>query len=184
MSCLIDTTGNPLTMEFQPLSTQSVQQSMDFWQPALLSIDREHLPEMPLLNSRARDIKRTHGYANGAEQIYVDNIVGHQFRLSAKPNYKVLGLDAEKASLWAKDVEARFTDWAEDPDCWIDAEEKRTLTMMARESVRHYASQGEILASAEWRRASNHQRPQTCIKLIGVRLFFNDKQLPHLSGFQ
>ncbi|MGI0118305.1 phage portal protein [Zooshikella sp. RANM57] len=153
-------------MESHPLSTKSVQQSMDFWQPALLSIDREHLPEMPLLNSRARDIKRTHGYANGAEQIYVDNIVGHQFRLSAKPNYKVLGLDAEKASLWAKDVEARFTDWAEDPDCWIDAEEKRTLTMMARESVRHYASQGEILASAEWRRASNNHRPQTCIKLI------------------
>ncbi|MBU2714443.1 phage portal protein, partial [Zooshikella harenae] len=60
----------------------------------------------------------------------------------------------------------RFTDWAEDPDCWIDAEEKRTLTMMARESVRHYASQGEILASAEWRRSLNNNRPQTCIKLI------------------
>ncbi|MCX4025177.1 phage portal protein [Spartinivicinus marinus] len=174
MPQLIDQWGNPIQAHTY---SRQLQETLQDWQPPTLSVDMEHLPERQLRNSRARDIKRSHGYAAGAEQTYVDNIVGHQFRLSAKPNYKVLGIDHKVANEWAKDVEARFTDWAEDPDAWIDAEEKRTLTMLARESVRHHAHQGEVLASVEWRKLARNNA-QTAIKLIDSERLCNPYELP------
>ena len=61
------------------------------WQPGRGSADSDLLPELSTMVARSRDLSRNHGIASGAMQTLTDNIVGTGFRLSAKPDYKLLG---------------------------------------------------------------------------------------------
>ena len=116
-------------------------------------------------DGKAQDLIQSHGIASGAVQIHVDNIVGHQFRINAKPLYNRLGISAEDARSWAKDTEAAWFEYAEDSRCYIDAEERRTFSMLIRDAVRGHVSTGEILSTAEW---INHRGSpyKTAIKMI------------------
>ena len=97
--------------------------------------------------------------------MHVDHIVGHQFKLVYKPNYRLLGLESKELKEFIKDVEAKFTNFAEDTRCYIDAERKRTFTMIIREAIATHCKTGEIMAKAEWfkKRGSKFK---TSIKLI------------------
>ena len=61
------------------------------WQPGHGSADSDLLPELSTMVARSRDLSRNHGIASGAMQTLTDNIVGTGLRLSAKPDYKLLG---------------------------------------------------------------------------------------------
>ncbi len=128
------------------------------------------LPNQTTLNARTADAVRNGGFAKGGVQLHVDLMVGHQWKISYKPNYRVLGLSSEQADIFARDVEARFTDYVEDPDCLLDVEGRRTLTMFAREGARTHTTKGEIFAKAELKK-ERHRTYGTAINMIdGFRI--------------
>lgn len=121
------------------------------WDVGSVSADAALIPTLNTGNARAADSVRNDGYAKSGVQLHIDNIVGNQFKLVYKPNYLVLGLDYEQIQDFVKEVEAKWTDYAEDPRCFIDAERKRTFTMLCRASAGAHCITGEVTAKAEWR---------------------------------
>ncbi len=81
------------------------------WNPFPGSADADLLPELGTIMSRSRDLDRNHGVAGGALQTQADNIVGTGLRLSARPDYRLLGRDKEWAMKWANSTEALFRTW-------------------------------------------------------------------------
>lgn len=96
------------------------------WQPLAGSPDADLLPELDTLTSRSRDLARNDGLMAGGIQTHRDNIVGAVLRLSALPDYRLLGWTPEQAREWGNKVEAHFRSWADTTDC--DA--ARTLDLL------------------------------------------------------
>ncbi|MEG2468994.1 MAG: phage portal protein [Comamonas sp.] len=96
------------------------------WQPLAGSPDADLLPELDTLTSRSRDLARNDGLMAGGIQTHRDNIVGAVLRLSALPDYRLLGWTPEQAREWGNRVEAHFRSWADTTDC--DA--ARTLDLL------------------------------------------------------
>jgi len=96
------------------------------WQPFEGSPDADLLPELDTLTSRSRDLARNDGLMAGGIQTHRDNIVGAVLRLSALPDYRLLGWTPEQAREWGNKVEAHFRSWADTTDC--DA--ARTLDLL------------------------------------------------------
>lgn len=126
------------------------------WAPVVRSPDSDINREKEILDNRGIDIVRNDGFMHGAVAIHRDSIVGSQFRLNSRPNYKVLGLDEKWAEEFQEEVEAKFTLYAESEDCWIDASRHNTLTGLIRLGIGQFFFQGEVLGTMEWMRG---QRP-------------------------
>ena len=137
------------------------------WNVNSKSADAAILPTFDTGNARAADLVRNDGYAKSGVQLHIDHIVGHQFKLVYKPNYLLLGLEIDNKEIgeFIKMVEAKFTNFAEDPRCYIDAERKRTFTMLIREGVGTHCKAGEITAKGEYfnKRGTKYK---TSIKMI------------------
>lgn len=152
------------------------------WAPQLRSADAALLPQLELGNSRAEDVIRNNAFASNGVQLHVDNIVGHLFRCSYKPMWRNLGLDEDDARAFARDVEQAWMEIAEDEQgCYLDAERKRTFTMMIREGVRTHTSLGEITAAAEWIDRSGSPI-KTAIKMISPKRVSNPHNRANTNG--
>lgn len=135
------------------------------WQPRVVSQDAGFLPDQKTINARSRDLVRNYGYAQSGIQIHIDNIVGASYKLSCKVDYKLLGITPDQADEWAQTVERKFNAWAESIDCYIDAEEKRTFTMLVREAIYTHTVDGEITAAPVWREGTRSSYA-TRIKMV------------------
>ncbi|QJR82699.1 phage portal protein [Alteromonas pelagimontana] len=148
------------------------------WMPTLKTADAGILPDLQMGSARADDLVKNHGYASGAVQLHVDNIVGSHFRLSYKPNWRSLGISEQDSRAMAADVESAWKEHAEDPvGCYLDAERKRTFTMMAREVVATHVNLGEAMASAEWISRSGSLF-KTAIKMVSPKRVSNPLGVP------
>lgn len=146
--------------------------SLAMWSPALRSADMDILPNKDVANSRSRDMVRNDAFYQGGSALHKDNIVGSLYRLNAKPEYKVLGLDDVWATEFQEEVEAKWTLAAESENNWIDASRYNTFTSMVRLGVGVYLMGGEILASVEWVREA--ARPfSTAIQMIELERLSN-----------
>lgn len=176
---ILDASGHPL----QPKAGfdgggQGARGEMARWTPHSQSVDAALLPSLRLGNARAEDLSRNHGIASGGVQLHVDNIVGDMFRPSVRPNWRRLGIPEADARSWATDVEQAFYEYAEDEvGCWLDAERKRTFTMLIREGVATHTRVGEITAAACFkdRRGTDYK---TCIKVINPNRITNPNDAP------
>ncbi|SEQ48936.1 phage portal protein, lambda family [Amphritea atlantica] len=121
------------------------------WSPGLKTADAALLPDLKMGNARAEDVVRNNAFASNGVQLHVDNIVGDNFRLSYKPLWESLGVKEVEALAFIRDVEQIWQEVAEDPvGCYLDAERKRTFTMIMRETVSVHTRLGEDFCSAEW----------------------------------
>lgn len=120
------------------------------WNPPIESADAALLPNLSRGNARADDLVRNNGYAANAVQLHQDHIVGSFFRLSYCPSWRYLGIKEEECRAFAREVEAAWYEYAEDDFCGIDAERKRTFTMMIREGVATHAFNGELFVQPTW----------------------------------
>ncbi len=135
------------------------------WSPSMGSADRIINTAKPMADARSRDMVQNDGYALGAVAIHKDSIVGTQFRLNAKPAYKVLGVSAEWAEEFQQIVEARFAVIAESEECHLDASGTQTFTGLIRQGTGGFVMSGEVLGSSEWLR--DPRRPfKTAVQLI------------------
>lgn len=121
------------------------------WKPPPLSGDGATLNDRHTINGRAQDLRRNNGYASGAVKSLRDRVVGGRYRLVMTPSHVSLGLTYQQAREWSVQVESLFAPWAEDPECFADAERKRTFTGLLRHTVGDMATFGEAFLSREWR---------------------------------
>lgn len=120
------------------------------WQAPMLSPDQAINGIKPEADARSRDMVLNDGYSSGAVSLHKDSIVGAQYRLNAKPDWRVLGADADWAEEFSLVAEARFNLAAESEDCLFDAAGQLTFTGMVRLLVGAFVYTGEVLATAEW----------------------------------
>jgi lambda family phage portal protein len=123
----------------------SLRNALDAWKPALTSGDIVNKRTKTTTEGRTRDLYMTSGLVAGLVKSKQDNIVGARYVLQLQPDYKELGIDASVAMNWASKIESRFAAFAENPDCYIDAQRRRTFTDFLRESVATVELQGEVV---------------------------------------
>lgn len=121
---------------------------MRSWLPGLQSATGEIDGERDTIAARAYDLERNDGIAGGAMQTYVDNIVGIGLRLSARPDYRALGITKERAGKWARDVEAGWRTFANN----LDFDAGRNMTFGAHSAImlRTALLDGDGLAVGMW----------------------------------
>ncbi|WP_233407837.1 phage portal protein [Marinomonas spartinae] len=146
---LLDRYGKPMASSYEGAGHGTAGQLRD-WHPQARTADAAILPTLAEGNARADDIVRNNAFGANAVQLHVDNIVGHLFRLSYKPNSRRLGINEDDARDFAKDVEQVWKEISDDPNCYLDAERKRTFTMMIREGVATHTRCGEIMQNPLW----------------------------------
>ena len=152
------------------------------WQPRQQSADAALLPNLELATGRADDLMRNNALASGGIQLHQDNIVGHLFRLSYKPRWQRLGINEVEMRAFSREVETAWLEFAEDADgCYIDAERKRTFTMLVREAVATHTGTGDAMAAALWL-----DRPgslyKTAIKVVSPKRVCNPNHKPDEKG--
>lgn len=135
------------------------------WLPPLQSADLDMLPDKELIDSRARDLARNDAYVQGGSIVHKDSIVGSFYVLNAKPDWQVLGMTEEWAEAFQKEVEAKFTLWAESPRKEVDASRMNDFTGLIRLAVGVYCMAGEALATVEWPKQKGREF-NTAIQMI------------------
>lgn len=163
-SPILDHRGQPLIVTHH-YGADTWAPELRSWNPSLVSADTELLPEQETLRARTHDMIRNHGLMSGGVQIHLDNIIGAGLRLSAKPDYRALGLDADWAKEWSRDTEVRFRQFADDIDCYCDATRRKSFAGLLSQGYRSYLTSFEILATAEWLPRSG-SRYKTAIQMI------------------
>lgn len=147
------------------------------WQPVVRSPDADINKDKQVLDNRGIDLTRNVGYMTGAASIHKDSVVGSQFRLNARPNVRVLGLDETWADEFQQEVEAKFGLYAESTDNWIDASRMNTLTGLVRLAIGMHFSTGEALGTLEWMKGS--LRPfRTAVQMIDPARLSNPNDVP------
>lgn len=158
---ILDANGVPYARK----TTASATQMQMPYRSGPISIDQLLQPLASNTHARGDKLVTGHSYAKGGMQLHVDYIVGKSWRLQLKPDWALLGVDPKIGRQWAKDVERRFHDWADDDRCFVDAEGKRTLTMMMRELVLTHTRRNEGFMQSTWF-SQPGTRNKTSFKLI------------------
>lgn len=125
------------------------------WQASMASPDRIINSAKPVADARAGDLARNDGISANVVAIHRNSIVGSFYRLSATPNWRVLGATEAWSDEFQQIVEARFSLYAESEAHWADASRKGTLTDLIRLAVGGFVITGEVLSVGEWIRESD-----------------------------
>ncbi len=157
---LVDMHGQPLTASANTSpASNGIKRSSPLVMGGPQTLDKMFQPLSGNIHARSDKLVTGHAYAKGGLQLHVDFIVGDNWRLQLKPDWKLLCVDPKVGRQWAKDIERRFHDYADDDRGFIDIEGKRTLTMMMRELVITHTRRHEGFLQSAW-----HNRRGTNIK--------------------
>lgn len=168
---LVDHNGKPLiesyqrdmsALNFKAASTSSNE--LAGWKPRIESAD-QLVKEKTAVEGRAWNLVFNNGYASGAVQSEKDAIVGAKYRLSAKPDWRLLGISHEDASEWSNQIESAFHLWADDPEGCVDAQRKLNFTQLLRLATATEFIHGEFMCSREWRPDVRSQFA-TCFQIV------------------
>lgn len=125
-------------------------QEMARWTPSPGAPDAEYLPQRDTIVGRIRDLARNSGWGAGAVTREVDAVIGARLMLSAKPDYRALGLDREWADEFATAVEGRWRLWTLDPRRFCDAGRHYSIGGLFGQAYRHYTMDGDALGVLHW----------------------------------
>lgn len=126
----------------------SHDQALSAWNPFAGSADADLLSDLPTLMARSRDLARNNGLMSGGMQTLRDNIVGSTLRLSATPDYRLLGWSREQAREWANHTEALHRSWADTTEC--DAARSLNLLGLTLQALGSAMLNGDALALPLW----------------------------------
>ena len=151
MGSIVDTHGRPMTVQASSYGGQDrFSPELARWTPMLRAPDDAVLDTWETDVGRLRDLTQTNGFASGAVQTMIDQIVGSDLKLVAKPDWRALGLSKEWASDWERQTEAAWRGWAKDLEKRCHASESLDFTGMVNQGQRGYFVTGEIMATLEW----------------------------------
>jgi lambda family phage portal protein len=118
---------------------------MATWKPRLRDQQEDVRAAWQDSAARSIDAMQNSGFIAGIIEASTGAVVGAGLRLAAQPETKLLGWTESTASEWAKDVEAKFSAWANSPmDC--DASGKLTFGQQQQIAYVSYLTFGEVLA--------------------------------------
>lgn len=147
------------------------------WRPGDPSADRAIGSSKRLSDSRARDLARNNGFAAGIVESARDRIVGHRYRLVLQPNHRLIpGLDRKGAREWARLVEPMFQSYFDDPECYIDAQRRRTGVEILRSGEATSIFAGEHMTVREFR--EDNPVYSTCFNTIEPSRIMNPGDRP------
>lgn len=153
------------------------------WKPSRLSPDQAINTVKPEADARAVDMAVNDGYSQHAIRIQRNSVVGSQYRLNAKPDYRVIyGDDSDAAAEYGEELaavaEARFNLAAQSEDCWFDAGGMMTFTDQVRLVVGSCALSGEAFGAAEWLDSDPARPFKTAIQMIAPARICNKDGMP------
>jgi lambda family phage portal protein len=128
-----------------------------------------------MLVSRSRDLVRNNGIAAGAIETLKDNVIGTGLRLSATPDWRWLGRDADWAEEWSTKVESEWRSWAETTAC--DAAGSLNFHGLTSQVFRGALQNGEALGLVLWL-PENSARYATRIQLVEADRLSNPSMKP------
>lgn len=155
-STILDSSGRPMRRAeatYQPTPYRAgdpLSQEIGAWHPNLGAPDGEYWSTRDLSVARQRDLIRNSGWASGALTRRIDAVVGTNLRLSARPDWRALGLDAEWAGKFAEQVEGYWRLWADDPGRYCDAARRQSFGELAALAYRHRLVEGDAFAVLLW----------------------------------
>jgi len=121
------------------------EKTMSHWNPRLQSVDKDLLPYRNKMTARTRDLVRNNGYAQSIVYSFLDNVVGHFYKISPKPNYTLLGQSFD----WSKEVrtgiKARFNTWANSNYYYPDYYRQSTFVELLKQGLYNGIVDGELL---------------------------------------
>ena len=141
-----------------------IRKQLSNWLPIRAAADAELLSDMGTLVARSRDLDRNTGIAAGAFQTTLDNVIGTSLRLSAWPDYRALGKNANWAENWGRSVESLWKSWADSAAC--DVANKLNFTGLTTLVYRSVLQNGEALALPLWMDRPQLSQFKTCVQLI------------------
>lgn len=128
----------------------------------------------------ARDASRSNPYGRSATRSTVDAVIGLNFKLNYMPNAKVLGVTPEEALQYAEMVENLWEVAATSPWFPMDAQRKQTFTGLMRTAYHSVYTNGETLATIEWKKATNGDK--TCLHLIAPERLSDPREVQDHTG--
>jgi len=137
-------------------SAQWSSPEMGDWLPWIRSPDAEINLYRDRMVARQRDLARNDGWVAGVVDRIVDNTIGSQYRLMAKPDYRALmALHSVKFDdVWADEyqrkAEALWRTFAEDLGRYNDVSRQLTFAQQCRLALRHKLIDGESLMISYW----------------------------------
>lgn len=87
------------------------------WPYGTSAYSPSHIINHSAIRQQARDAYHDTPQAKAVVDRYADNIVDTGLVLECQPDYEILGITAEQADAWAKDIERRFHLWANSKGC-------------------------------------------------------------------
>jgi len=141
-----------------------IRKQLSNWFPIRAAADAELLSDQSTLIARSRDLDRNTGIVAGAFQTINDNVVGAALRLSAWPDYRALGKDAQWAEDWGRNVESLWKSVADTTA--LDVANKLTFTGLTTLVYRSVLQNGEALALPLWLDRPMISRFKTCVQLV------------------
>lgn len=136
------------------------------WNPQEYSADGALLTELKTLRGRNADAVRNNGFASGAVQLQLDNIIGTGLKLNVKPDWAALGIDDMKIrKTWERDTYSKFCSWAYDVNNVCDASQKKNFAQILAQGYRSYLTSFEIVATSEWKK-NPLSKYKTCVQMI------------------
>lgn len=127
-----------------------MSQELAGWNPSTKSVDSDWLPNRGKVAARVRDLVRNDGWAAGGITRYLDSVVGADLRLSAKPDFRALGFDADWAAEFSDAVESEWRSWADDIQKYSDATRHSAMGGLFSLAFRHKLMEGDALALSHW----------------------------------
>lgn len=116
--------------------------------------------------NRVRDLVRNNPDIAAGIEKKVNNVVGTGWRLSAKPNYRRLGMTSEQADLVADQIEALWQDYATGSGFWCDAARQGDANDLLLTAGYHMAMDDEVFGLLVWRDEPSPSGFQTAMQLI------------------
>src|SRR5262245_55611013 len=108
------------------MAREDVSPFLYTWRPALREPAADVMASYNLAAARAIETIQNSGWISGGIEQAIASTIGVALRLAAKPDDKALGWSPEMASEWAREVEARWENYANRPhEC--DARGESTL---------------------------------------------------------
>lgn len=166
MSKVLDHTGAPMRQANSPApgfspfgpfygraayeSASYTHQDLAQWVPRSVSGQSALSNERDLITDRVQDIARNDGWGSASMSRQLDLVVGSGWRPSVDLPFASLNLDDDEADELGDQIEEAFTDWANDPGFWCDAQRQGPMARLLGLAYRHRVSDGEAFAEVCW----------------------------------
>ena len=92
------------------------KKTLKTWTPLSLSAKSDIDLNLSTLRNRSRDLARNSALGSAVIQTFVSNVIGSGLQLFPRPDAKLLGMSAETAREWSRQVKREFALWSEGCD--------------------------------------------------------------------